>query len=92
MQVTVPTQAVGMADWMPQPVVDCEIHNDLPSLKALYPYLPDYWVDYCNESAFVGPDANDYPKGMPLTIRPDARRSDGPPPGVYPGTDPTGHS
>lgn len=82
MQVTVPSPgaAVGITDWQPQPVIDCEIHNELPTLKALYPYLPEHWVDYCNESAFVGPDSNDYPKAMPLTVRPDAEQGEGVPP------------
>lgn len=60
-------------------IIDCDLHNDIPSLKALYPYLPDHWVDYCNESAFVGPDANDYPAGAPTTARPGARPASGPP-------------
>ncbi|NJN84461.1 MAG: hypothetical protein HC802_20730 [Caldilineaceae bacterium] len=48
-------------------MIDCDIHNELPSLETLYPYLPDHWRDYCEESAFVGPDANDYPAGAPTT-------------------------
>jgi uncharacterized protein len=60
------------------PIIDCDLHNTVPSLKPLYPYLPDYWVDYCNESAFVGPDANDYPAGAPITARPDAKPASGP--------------
>jgi len=62
-------------------VIDCDLHNELPALKVLYPYLPDYWVDYCNESAFVGPDANDYPKGAPTTARPETTPPGGGPPG-----------
>ena len=59
--------------------IDCDIHNELPSLKALYPYLPDHWRDYIEESAFVGPDSNDYPKGAPTTARPGSRPPNGPP-------------
>ncbi len=61
------------------PIIDCDLHNDLPALAALYPYLPDHWVDYCNESAFVGPDANDYPRNSPLTARPGSKPANGPP-------------
>lgn len=61
------------------PIIDCDLHNDLPALSVLYPYLPDYWVDYCNESAFVGPDANDYPRNSPLTARPGSKPEQGPP-------------
>jgi uncharacterized protein len=60
------------------PVIDTDLHNELPALKVLYPYLPDHWVDYCNESAFVGPDANDYPAGSPLTARPGSKPASGP--------------
>src|SRR5215212_2061561 len=61
----------------PHKLIDCDIHNELPSLKTLYPYLPEHWVDYCQESAFVGPDADDYPKNSPLTARPDAKPASG---------------
>ncbi len=62
-------------------VIDCDLHNELPSLETLFPYLPDYWCDYIRESAFVGPDANDYPRGAAITARPDYRPGDGLPPG-----------
>jgi predicted TIM-barrel fold metal-dependent hydrolase len=60
-------------------MIDADLHNEPPSLQALYPYLPDHWVDYCNESAFVGPDASDYPKNAPITARPNSKPADGPP-------------
>ena len=62
-------------------MIDCDIHNELPALEALEPYLPDYWCDYIHESGFVGPDANDYPKGAPTSSRPDAAPPSGDPPG-----------
>jgi hypothetical protein len=62
-------------------VIDCDIHNELPSLETLFPYLPDYWCDYIRESAFVGPDANDYPKGAAISARPGAAPAGGGPPG-----------
>lgn len=55
---------------MPEPTcIDCDIHNEVPSLETLYPYLPDHWLAYCQESAFNGPDANDYPAGVPTSAR-----------------------
>ncbi len=60
-------------------IIDCDIHNEVPSLKTLLPYLPAHWQDYINESAFVGPDANDYPKNAPTTARAGSRPADGPP-------------
>ena len=53
------------------PVIDCDLHNRTPSLEMLYPYLPDYWRDHCEESGFFGPDANDYPEGAPTSTRPE---------------------
>ncbi len=54
-------------------MIDCDIHNEVPTLSALYPYLPAHWVDYCEESAFVGPDADDYPEPMATSYHPDYR-------------------
>ena len=53
------------------PIIDCDLHNRLPSHQMLYPYLPDYWCDYCEESGFPGPDANDYPEGVPTSTHPE---------------------
>ena len=61
-----------------QTVIDCDLHNELPGLEPLYPYLPDHWVDYCHESAFRGPDANDYPPNAPLAARPGSKPAKGP--------------
>jgi len=60
-----------------QPVIDCDLHNELPSLETLYPYLADHWVDYCLESAFRGPDANDYPANAPITAQPNTKPENG---------------
>lgn len=56
-----------------QAVIDCDIHNELPSLATLFPYLDDHWVDYIQNSEFHGPSANDYPKGAPTSARPESR-------------------
>ena len=47
--------------------IDCDVHNEVPGLESLYPYLPSHWLDYCRESAFNGPDADDYPGGAPTS-------------------------
>ena len=61
-----------------RPLIDCDIHNE-PALESLQAHLPDHWVDYTSHSGFRGPDASDYPPGLPLTARPDFRGGDGPP-------------
>ena len=54
-------------------MIDCDIHNEVPDLTELYPYLPQHWVDYTEESSFEGPDANDYPEMVSTTVHPDIR-------------------
>ena len=38
-------------------VINCDIHNVLPAIEALFPYLADHWCDYIRESSFSGPSA-----------------------------------
>ena len=61
------------------PLIDCDIHNRVPSLGTLYPYLPDFWVEYCSTSGFGGPEMGDYPGGAPTSALPDTKPEDGPP-------------
>lgn len=62
-----------------RPVIDCDLHNELPKLETLIPYLEDHWVVYINESAFRGPNANDYPRGAPTSAREGTKPENGPP-------------
>ena len=61
------------------PIIDCDIHNELPGLDTLIPYLEEHWVAYINESAFVGPNANDYPARAPTSARKGTKPKNGPP-------------
>ena len=56
----------------PSAIIDCDIHNEVPSIAALFPYLSDHWCDYIRETGFGGPGANDYPSGAPTSTRPDS--------------------
>lgn len=67
---SLPTARTLTGRWL---MIDCDIHNKVPSLSALYPYLPEHWVDYCEESAFAGPDADDYPDQIVTSLHPDVR-------------------
>jgi uncharacterized protein len=62
-------------------VIDCDVHNDVPRVEALFPYLPEYWVEHITNTLFKGPVEPVYPPGSPATARPEARPSDGSPPG-----------
>jgi len=37
-----------------QAVIDCDIHNAVPSVQALFPYLSEHWREYITQSAFNG--------------------------------------
>lgn len=51
-------------------LVDCDLHNTVPRIDALFPYMTAHWVDYCRESAFKGPVDTAYPGGAPTTVAP----------------------
>ena len=60
-------------------MIDTDVHNELPSLKALLPYLGEHWHVYLAESAFVGPNANDYPAANPVSAAEETKPETGPP-------------
>ncbi len=62
-------------------VIDCDIHNTIPSIQALFPYLSDHWREYISQSAFKGPGDATYPSGVPTSARPEAIPGDGRPAG-----------
>src|SRR5919198_1709750 len=65
-------------DQVQQQVIDCDVHNAVPSVEALVPYLPDRWRDYMAESGVTTIEANYYPKGARLSARPGSRPESGP--------------
>ncbi|HXV44620.1 MAG TPA: amidohydrolase family protein [Anaerolineae bacterium] len=65
----------------PQPIIDCDLHNTVPSAEALLPYLSAHWREYISQSAFKGPVDTAYPPGAPTSARPDATPAEGGPPG-----------
>src|SRR5947209_13624358 len=64
------------------PVIDTDVHSVVPAVGVLFPYLSEFWKEYLTQSAFKGPSEEPYPKNVPTSIRPDARRDDGMPPGA----------
>ncbi len=63
-------------------VIDCDIHNTVPSVEALVPYLSEHWREYVRQSAFRGPTDTAYPPGAPTT----AVAGSTPPGGGLPGS------
>lgn len=62
-------------------LVDCDLHNAVPDVTALFPYLPDYWREYISQSGFKGPVDTAYPPGAPGAARPGSQPESGGPPG-----------
>ncbi|NMH96368.1 amidohydrolase family protein [Pseudonocardia acidicola] len=59
--------------------IDVDVHHAVPGISALFPHLPDRWIDYCVEGRIEGFAPAFYPPGMPLSARPGARPAAGPP-------------
>lgn len=50
--------------------IDCDLHNVVPRIDVLFPYMTEHWVEYCRESAFRGPSDTAYPRGAPTSVGP----------------------
>ena len=51
--------------------IDCDIHIDVRSVRALFPYLAEHWRSYIYETSFKGPVDTSYPPGSETSLRPD---------------------
>jgi predicted TIM-barrel fold metal-dependent hydrolase len=63
-----------LSAWRP---IDCDLHPMVPSLKALAPYLDEFWRDQVVERGMTGLDSQSWPVRSPKTIRADWRTPDG---------------
>ena len=61
--------------------IDCDVHNEVPRGEALFPYLPDYWIEHLTNTLFKGPTESPYPPGAPVASRPGSKPADGTPAG-----------
>jgi predicted TIM-barrel fold metal-dependent hydrolase len=66
---------------MPKPVIDCDIHNVVPSTEALFPYLSQLWRETVTQTLFKGAPDPAYPRNAPTTARPGTVPPDGRPAG-----------
>jgi uncharacterized protein len=62
-------------------IIDCDIHQYVPSPRTLMPYLSLRWQRYVEESGFQAPANSPYPKGSPGASRLDAFPPSGGPAG-----------
>ncbi len=74
---TTTTDAVQVA----VPTIDCDLHNEVPNIAALYPYLPVFWREHIEGTLFKGPVDKAYPPNAPTSRRPGSEPPDGGPPG-----------
>ena len=51
--------------------IDCDIHPEVPGLKALLPYMEPYWADMLVQRGMHELDSIAYPINAPLTARAD---------------------
>ena len=65
-------------------VIDCDIHNALPSIDALSPFLPDRWRRHHETFGYRGYNGINYP---PVNPNAAARTDAVPPSGLPPGSD-----
>jgi uncharacterized protein len=64
-----------------QSVIDCDLHNEVPKAEALFPYLPEYWIEHITNTLFKGPTEPYYPPNSPVASRPGSRPADDAPAG-----------
>ena len=53
--------------------IDCDIHPGVPEIKALLPYMNDFWQESFIARGLDGFDMMSYPLGSPIACRPDWR-------------------
>ena len=54
-------------------MIDAAVHNDVPSSRALFPYLPPYWIEHVQNTMFKGPTEFYYPPTSPIAARDGSR-------------------
>jgi len=57
--------------------IDCDVHPAVPGMKALAPYLDEFWRDSVEERGIGGLDSISYPPNAPLSVRADWRGKGG---------------
>jgi uncharacterized protein len=51
--------------------IDCDIHPGVPDIKALLPYMSEFWQESFVARGLDGFDMMSYPPNAPITCRPD---------------------
>jgi predicted TIM-barrel fold metal-dependent hydrolase len=53
--------------------IDCDVHPSVPGMRALRPYLDEFWRDSVEDRGIDSLESISYPPNAPLTARPDLR-------------------
>ena len=53
--------------------IDCDVHPTVPDMKALLPYLDDFWRETVEERGIIALETGAYPPPAPLTARSHGR-------------------
>jgi predicted TIM-barrel fold metal-dependent hydrolase len=59
-------------------VIDSDVHCNVPSIRALFPYLSEYWKETIEQTGFKGAADNYYPGGAALSVKPGTVPEGGP--------------
>ena len=52
-------------------IVDADLHNIVPDIETLLPYMDAHWQEYFRNSRFSGPIDTSYPVGAETSLHPD---------------------
>jgi len=63
---------------MHQKIIDCDVHCNVPSIRALFPHLSEYWRETIEQTGFNGATDTSYPAGAALSARPGTKPETGP--------------
>lgn len=53
--------------------IDCDVHPGVPGMRALMPYLEDFWRDSVEDRGITSLESISYPPDAPISARPDFR-------------------
>jgi predicted TIM-barrel fold metal-dependent hydrolase len=58
-------------------IIDCDVHPTVPNIRALLPYLDEYWRDSVEERGIASLESTAYPPNAPIAARPEWRGDNG---------------
>jgi predicted TIM-barrel fold metal-dependent hydrolase len=53
--------------------IDCDVHPSVPGMRALMPYMEDFWRDSVEDRGITSLESISYPPNAPISVRSDFR-------------------